>query len=110
MEKTLREQIENMKKLRFVASFKDRKYGKRLKTEDARLVMKVKLNILPIYGNLGEKQKRCRLCSTEREETEHIMNCVSEFRGRKIKIEDENIETLREMAKRAKLIMEKIEV
>ena len=59
-----------------------------MKSEEARKVLRIKLNMTCIKGNIGVKES-CRLCEDMIEETtEHMINCRAILIHNKIKKED----------------------
>ena len=71
---------EEMKKLRFVKPGYEQPYLKECTIEEARMVMKVRLNMIETRMNYKRKGEEtiCRRCGIEDETTEHVLKCRGE--------------------------------
>ena len=109
MKDTFEKKKESMKKLRFLKEYGGQDYINQLKSTEVRMTIKTKLNMLPVKDNYGESRVRCRLCTETPETTQHIINCRQIKGGREqIDIRTEDLSKLREIAKRAKVVEEKL--
>ena len=81
MNKEIEERIEEKKlemtKLRFTNGKGREKYLESLKTREAVLILKARLNMLELKCNYKSKHKdmACQLCGVENETTEHLFLC-----------------------------------
>ena len=75
--KELEEKKREMKKLRFIDPLNKVNYTREMKTADAILIMKTRLNMLELKANFRGKYDNmmCELCNKEEDSTEHLFNC-----------------------------------
>ena len=74
MKEEAKAKIKGIKKLRFLKEHSKKEYINDMKSEEARKVLRIKLNMTCIKGNIGVKES-CRLCEDMIEETtEHMIN------------------------------------
>ena len=66
-----------MKKLRFLDGINRNPYLKELKTQDAVIIMKTRLNMIDLKANFKGKysDEKCELCMDEEDNTEHMFEC-----------------------------------
>ena len=75
MEKEIKEKQKSSRKMRFLKSAAANTYLKEIYNEDARMAMKIRLNMIEwIDGNMG-KESACPLCKQEADTTEHVFVC-----------------------------------
>ena len=96
IEKSLKERAKKeitwKKKMRFMESHGRKEYLNKSGTEEASLLLRVKLNMIKAKGNYGGSDKVCRFCKEEEETTEHLGSCryfkESEVTEKEIRTED----------------------
>ena len=75
MEKEIKEKQKSSRKMRFLKSAAANTYLNEIYNEDARMAMKIRLNMIEwIDGNMG-KESACPLCKQEADTTEHVFVC-----------------------------------
>ena len=75
VQKELEEKKKEGKKLRFLVAEGHKTYLKEVHNEDARMAIKIRLNMVDgIEGNVG-KEAKCPLCEQEIDTTEHVFSC-----------------------------------
>ena len=75
LEKEMEEKKKESKKMRFLKKSGVSTYLKEIHNEDARMAMKIRLNMVEwIDGNMG-KETACPLCKQEADTTEHVFVC-----------------------------------
>ena len=98
----------DMTKLRFTNGTGRKEYIERLKTKEAIMIMKMRLNMIEVKCNYKSKftNLNCELCGKE-DTTEHLFECkeLERLKEGTIRIEDMENPT-REMAKYIKRVME----
>ena len=99
----------DMTKLRFTNGTGRKEYIERLKTKEAIMIMKMRLNMIEVKCNYKSKftNLNCELCGKEDDTTEHLFECkeLERLKEGTIRIEDMENPT-REMAKYIKRVME----
>ena len=110
MEKELNKSIPEMKKLRFMntpSTLKRQGYITELEGEEATKGIKIRLNMVNIYGNYkGDKKKRryCYHCKEEEDITEHLIECRKVGGGIEIRREElkdgDNVKKWKEIIKK----------
>ena len=77
IEKTVLEKKKEMKKLRFIKGTDKTLYLKKMKTNEAVLIMRTRLNMLDLKANFRGKYETdiCGLCNEKEDTTEHLFTC-----------------------------------
>ena len=75
VEKKMEEKKQQSKKMRFLAKKGNDTYLNEVFNDDARLALKIRLNMVEwVASNFGE-QERCPVCEVEVDTTEHVLRC-----------------------------------
>ena len=74
----MEEKKQESKKTRFLAKKGNDTYLNEVFNDDARLALKIRLNMVEwVAGNFGEQEK-CPVCEVELDTTEHVLRCNAE--------------------------------
>ena len=101
------EREKDKRKMRFIKEYGRKEYIK-MKPEQVRLIMRGKMNMIPVRDNYGERGE-CRLCGKGEETTEHVFKCIGKEEKEVDMKETKDREKLGEIARRAKAIIERLE-
>ena len=77
IEQELEEKKKVMKKLRFIDGVRNNQYLKDLRTQEALIILKTRVNMLDLKANFRGKYSNelCELCKSEEDSTEHLFSC-----------------------------------
>ena len=74
----MEEKRQQSKKMRFLGKKGSDTYLNEVFNDDARLALKIRLNMVEwVAGNFGEQEK-CPVCEVELDTTEHVLRCSAE--------------------------------
>ena len=77
LEEELKEEVKEKTKMRFCANMKKEKYLEQLEYSDAKMILKLKLNMTELKCNYKNQNKdlKCNLCNEADDTTEHLFQC-----------------------------------
>lgn len=86
MEEEIVEAAKGSTKLRFLkpGKFERASYFHRFTSDDAQMILKIRLNMVNIYGNYKSdirKKRTCPHCKQNSDTTEHLVECPGIYEG-----------------------------
>ena len=110
MQKVVTEHQQKKKKMRYINKFEQKKYLTSHTQAEAKLLAKVKLNMLRAKGNYG-LEGLCRFCQKDRETTQHLGICQA-IEGLKVseeEIKSDDFEITRKVVSRYTLVESRLQ-